>query len=121
MARKRLRPIVWAQAAPDSIGRREQRSDFLKWTFASQYLRPSARAATGKNLACRLVWRKKVPVKEDIAHDGAFFPTSPLKKSPTRLPSTAVRYLAEERISSMGWISLATVAWQDSKRELLID
>src|SRR4029077_15416445 len=109
MTLERFQPISFAETAPNFVCNLKQRRFIVQRPFQGHACGPSFRAAAGKNLASSFLARQAVPASEHIAH--AFVPSAASfsRNSATRLPATAARYRAVERMSSMGRISLIAV------------
>src|SRR5260370_34379064 len=105
MTWKGLQPLLVAGTAQNLIGSLKQCCLIAHRSFRCHARGPSFRAAAGKDLTNGFLVRQPVPASEHLAHEVAPSAPSFSRNSATRLPATAARYRAVERISSMGRIS----------------
>src|SRR2546425_13287492 len=68
MTWERLKPIRFAEGAPNFIRNRKQRCFILDRPFRSHARGPSSRAAAEKNLASSFFLRQSIPVSKHVAH-----------------------------------------------------
>ena len=119
MAAERFHPIFCCQAKPDFVGRSQQSRFARQRSSRSQSLRPGLRSTARQDFLRRLFGRKAIPSRQHVAHAVCPCPLAPSlsRNSATRLPVTAARYFAVDRISSIGWISAVAACFAITSRE----
>src|SRR5882724_3881629 len=109
MTVKRLQPVGFRQTLPDLVTGSQQ-SCFIDDRSSRRHpIRPGLCTATRQNPLCRFIRSQAVPARQRITHVSFRQRSSCSRYSATRLPATAARYRAEDRMSSIGWTSAVAV------------